>query len=266
MNDILKAILEKSESKVINESMIQEVTKAFNEEVEKQATLKVNEKLDAERKVIEEGFDTMLKTAIKSIELDNQEKFNEAVDTEVEKQVKDKTDEVEAELKDKATKELDELKTLVIEKADFAIKTFVDENSSKWKDEVDVAKAKSMDEDFKELFELYGFKKDKLDESDEVAKVNVKLDESIKKINELNTLILDTKRTKAIDEAKAGLTTLQIDKFVSLIEGVEYVNESSFDSKVKTMLSAIGEVVDVKKVDEKIVDKKQSTYVPSINK
>lgn len=57
----------------------------------------------------------------------------------------------------------------------------------------------------------------------------------IDKVGELKEAVEDLQRTKIISEHSVGLTDTQVEKFETLLEGVEYGSDSIFQKKAKTI-------------------------------
>ena len=254
----LEKILEKSESKVIDEAFVNDIKKEFDIAVNEKAELKAKDILDEQKAEFDKSVDDLIETAIKTIEIENQEKFNESVEAEVEKQ----TTLIESKLEEKSKQELEELEEKVTLVLTHAIDTFVNENSSKWDDEVKVVKADALKEKFEGLAEEFGVQISTVDESTKISEVNSKLEEAVKEIYELKQKEILSKKENILKESKEGLSAPQSDKLDKLMEDVEFIDEKQYLDRIDLFKSALGDIKEsVKKVEDKTEDIKES-YVP----
>lgn len=237
MGDKLEEVLKKSESKVITPEFISEVKKSFDEAVDAKAIELSKDKIDEHNKLMEKSINDKVEASIKVYELEQKEKFDEAVESEV----TIKLEETKKELTESNEKELNELKIQVLEKADYAIKKFVDENTEVWEKEAELQEARAIKQDFNGLCESFGIKISSLDESDKLKEANSKLDEALVKIKDLESTSLDESKIKMLDEAKKELTAVKQDKLDELMKDVKFVDEKQFKDKIELFVSAINE-------------------------
>lgn len=71
--------------------------------------------------------------------------------------------------------------------------------------------------------------------SSKVAELESKLNEEIENNVALNSMLAESKKTEVLSSLTEGLTVTQAEKLVSLAEGINYKDEASFSSKVKTL-------------------------------
>ena len=256
---LLEEILKKSESKVIDESFVKEIKEAFDSAVSTKAESKATELFEAKEADYSKTLDEMVDTVAKSIQEDNKAKFNSEVESKVQEIVEAYGAELKTETEKELTESLATLEEKVFKYLDYGVKQFVEEAMPTWNKEKDVLKAKKLQEEFKDLAEVFGAKINTMNESDEIGKVNEELDKNIDTINALEDTIKGLKKDSMLKEAVLDLDVVKTDKFNSLMEAVVYVSESEFKSKIDLYKVA----VDSSKTPENVNEDKKDKITPS---
>jgi hypothetical protein len=166
-------------------------------------------------------------------------------ETAIKSKVKEVAEHIEADYNNKFDKEMSEAKDQLVEKVDSYL-TYVVEQ---WMKENEIALERGIKgeiaEDFigglKQLFEDHYI--DVPDEkynvleaqANKVEDLQKKLDEQIAKNVELNTGAKELMRKEIVSEASADLADTSKEKFVKLVEEIEYSSNEDFKKKVETV-------------------------------
>ena len=166
-------------------------------------------------------------------------------ETAIKSKVKEVAEHIEADYNNKFDKEMSEAKDQLVEKVDSYL-TYVVEQ---WMKENEIALERGIKgeiaEDFiaglKQLFEdhyidvpdeKYDVLEDQATKIDDLQKA---LDEQIAKNVELNTGAKELMRKEIVSEASADLADTSKEKFVKLVEEIEYSSNEDFKKKVETI-------------------------------
>ena len=166
-------------------------------------------------------------------------------ETAIKSKVKEIAEHIEADYNNKFDKEMSEAKDQLVEKEDSYLTYVVEE----WMKENEIALERGIKgeiaEDFigglKQLFEDHYI--DVPDEkynvleaqATKVEDLQKKLDEQIAKNVELNTGAKELMRKEIVSEASADLADTSKEKFVKLVEEIEYSSNEDFKKKVETV-------------------------------
>lgn len=238
LDEVFKSI----DSKLLENTDFQKaLTEAVDSLVLEKAETKAQELFESKEAEYTKALDEQLDVLVKTIEAEQQEKFNEAVADKVKTITEAYGAEVKVEAEAKLEEEVKTLKEQVQMYVNHAINEFVQEAEPAWVEEVHVLKANKIMESFVNLSESFGIDMLKLtgSNSDKITEMNESLDKAIHRSTELEKQINEMKKEKLLDEARKNLTAPQVDRFNSLMESVDYISESDFTSKIELYKSAI---------------------------
>lgn len=171
-------------------------------------------------------METVLEAAVASIVTQEREAIQESVDNKVNELMEAKT----AELDDTVSKYLD-----------YVVTEWVEDNRIAIESGLKLEMAESFFDGMKQLFVEHNVEvpegKEDLVASYEntITELEGKLNESTAKVIEMGSELEGHTKAQIVAEAADGLTDTQKEKFDSLIEGVEFSDESAFASKVQTI-------------------------------
>ena len=258
---MLKEILEKSESKVIDEAFIKEITEYTEKSINEKADLKATELLKEKEEEYQKTLDEMVKTVSETIKEEQLKKFNEAVEAKVLKETTEYTAMVKEEAEAGLAQSIQEMENENKSYLEYAVNQFIKESSPTWKEEVKVQKAEKLMEDFQDLAEAFGLKVESLDEDSKLSLANAENNKLLKEKEELELVISKQEKEKALDEAVKGLDSVKADRLTSLVEKniAEDSSVANFKSQLELFKSALG---DANIVEKKTV-KDNKEFVPS---
>lgn len=178
---------------------------------------------------------------------DLSEEFKEKAVTIFEAAVNAKVEMLRAEIEAESTKKLEEQVAEVTSKLSDQIDNYLNYVVEQWMEENEIAIESSLRTEITEEFigglrELFAenyieIPEDKLDVLDELAskveELEAKLNESINSNIELNKSVKDYAKQSIFAKVAEGLTVSQKEKFSSLAEGVDYVDEDSYAKKLQ---------------------------------
>ncbi len=241
--ELLKEVFANIDSKIFESEEVQtKITEAFEKRVDEKANEKANELFESKEAEYLTSLDEQIKAVRESIELDQKEKFNGAVETKVQELLEAKV----AEITEKSEKEVEEQITEMLAKnkkfIQHSVQQFVDEAMPVWQQEKAVLESAKLKEEFTTLAEAFGLSISKLDESEELTKANKSLEESIDTISTLKESISKMECEKILNESKEGLTSPQFDKLVKLMESVETVDIEAYANKLGLYKATLGDV------------------------
>lgn len=258
--DKIEKLFESIDAKVLTPEVKESLVKSFNESVKSKAKVLAEEKFNSLEEEYAKSIDDMIATASKTIMVEQEEKLQEMAEAKA-KEISDAycanlQEEAEAKLND----EIDTLKESFNKYIAYAAQQFIEENEAKWLQEEEVQKANDIQESFIRFAKGFGVELSHITESKDETKVE--LDKAI----EANTkLVEEVKRLNKeimLDEAVEGLTTVQSDRFMKLMEEVKFESEKQFKDKIELYKSAIVESkIEKKEVIDESKDKQN--YKPS---
>ena len=239
----LKEILEKSESKVLDESIIVEIEKHFNDKLDEKAESKAQELFEAKEKEYQDSLDEMVKTVSETIKEELKENFDKEVDAKSKEICEAYTVYIQEEVDKEMKVQLDEITSRNKSYLEHSVQAFVDEALPVWEAEVKVQKADQLMKDFKELSEAFGVKVESLDEDTKISEANEKINKMLETEITLKKEVLDLKKKEVLQEALKGLDTVKVDRINSLLEkeSLDEVSLEDYTNKVELYKNAVGD-------------------------
>lgn len=241
----------------------------------------MGEEVEVEDSIVEAQIDTSaeLDALVESeATLSDEFKAKTAVifEAAVKSKLSEEVDRIEAQYKEELAEEIASTKSELVEKVDsylnYVVETWMEENQVAIQNGLRTEIAETFMDKMKDLFvESYiEVPESKVDLVDELAE---SVEELESRLNETTQKVIDTteelevyKRDTIIREASRDLAETQVEKLKSLVEGVDFDDEESFASKVKTIKESYftKEIVDGDEVEQVVEDADQEVEVSSV--
>lgn len=258
-----KALLLEAMSKINENVMTPEVKKTIVEAFDSAVEIKANEKLESLQESIVSAVESHLETIAKAHVYD----LNENMKNASAEMAKELSEAYAADLQKELSAKFDFDTKCLIESVDRALQVAVNEAMEEIKPdvqaEVDVAKAKKIQESAIEFGRLFGIALQEAEKSEEEKDA---LEKEKAKAKDLEDEITTMKKDKVISEAVQDLTAVQAEKLKSLLESVPFVDVDGFKEKVSVMKSIVATKGEDKKTLRESVSDGASTKVASWKK
>jgi len=231
-----KALLLEAMSKINDNIMTPEVKKTIVEAFDSAVEIKANEKLESLQESIVSAVESHLDTIAKAHVYD----LNESLNSSSSALAKELSEAYANDLKKELTAKFDFDTKCLIESVNRALQVAVNEAMEEIKpdaqNEVDVAKARKIQESAVEFAKMFGLALHEAEKSDEEKDA---LEKEKAKAKELEDEINTMKKDKVVTEAVLDLTAVQAEKLKTLIESVEFSDIDTFKTKVDVMKSIV---------------------------
>jgi hypothetical protein len=197
-------------------------------------------------------------------------------ETAVKSKLSEEVDRIEAQYKEELAEEIASTKSELVEKVDsylnYVVETWMEENQVAIQNGLRTEIAETFMDKMKDLFvesyiEVPESKVDLVDElAESVEELETRLNETTQKVIDTTEELEVYKRDTIIREASRDLAETQVEKLKSLVEGVDFDDEESFASKVKTIKESYftKEIVDGDEVEQVVEDADQEVEVSSV--
>jgi len=194
----------------------------------------------------------------------------------VKSKLSEEVDRIEAQYKEELAEEIASTKSELVEKVDsylnYVVETWMEENQVAIQNGLRTEIAETFMDKMKDLFvesyiEVPESKVDLVDElAESVEELETRLNETTQKVIDTTEELEVYKRDTIIREASRDLAETQVEKLKSLVEGVDFDDEESFASKVKTIKESYftKEIVDGDEVEQVVEDADQEVEVSSV--
>lgn len=197
-------------------------------------------------------------------------------ETAVKSKLSEEVDRIEAQYKEELAEEVASTKADLVEKVDsylnYVVETWMEENQVAIQNGLRTEIAETFMDKMKDLFaesyiEVPESKVDLVDElAESVEELETRLNETTQKVIDTTEELEVYKRDTIIREASRDLAETQVEKLKSLVESVDFDNEESFASKVKTIKESYftKEIIDGGEVEQVMEDADQEVEVSSV--
>lgn len=260
--ELLMEALSNVSSNVMSDTMKTQLSEAFDAAVESEVQKKRQSLVESMESKIEE-FSTVI---VESIVVDQKEKFEKAVEAKAKTLSESAINEATEEIRKAHEESMIQLAESIDALASETASAFLEENQINMTAEAQVLKANAIIESFGEFAGSFGLSLDELskDENEEIASLKESVEELQKERDELHSQFVATQIMKALDESTKGLSDLQKEKVLALVEAVEFSDYDSYKAKVDEYVAVFGKVRETpKSTPSKVTESKKSGYVPS---
>ena len=194
----------------------------------------------------------------------------------VKSKLSEEVDRIEAQYKEELAEEISSTKSELVEKVDsylnYVVETWMEENQVAIQSGLRTEIAETFMDKMKDLFtesyiEVPESKVDLVDElAESVEELETRLNETTQKVIDTTEELEVYKRDTIIREASRDLAETQVEKLKSLVESVDFDDEESFASKVKTIKESYftKEITDGEEVEQVMEDADQEVEVSSV--
>jgi hypothetical protein len=194
----------------------------------------------------------------------------------VKSKLSEEVDRIEAQYKEELAEEISSTKSELVEKVDsylnYVVETWMEENQIAIQNGLRTEIAETFMDKMKDLFvesyiEVPESKVDLVDElAESVEELETRLNETTQKVIDTTEELEVYKRDTIIREASRDLAETQVEKLKSLVESVDFDDEDSFASKVKTIKESYftKEITDGEEVEQVMEDADQEVEVSSV--
>jgi len=241
----------------------------------------MGEEVEVEDSIVEAQIDTSaeLDALVESeATLSDEFKAKTAVifEAAVKSKLSEEVDRIEAQYKEELAEEISSTKSELVEKVDsylnYVVETWMEENQIAIQNGLRTEIAETFMDKMKDLFtesyiEVPESKVDLVDElAESVEELETRLNETTQKVIDTTEELEVYKRDTIIREASRDLAETQVEKLKSLVESVDFDDEESFASKVKTIKESYftKEITDGEEVEQVMEDADQEVEVSSV--
>jgi len=241
----------------------------------------MGEEVEVEDSIVETQVDTSaeLDALVESeATLSDEFKAKTAVifEAAVKSKLSEEVDRIEAQYKEELAEEISSTKSELVEKVDsylnYVVETWMEENQIAIQNGLRTEIAETFMDKMKDLFvesyiEVPESKVDLVDElAESVEELETRLNETTQKVIDTTEELEVYKRDTIIREASRDLAETQVEKLKSLVESVDFDDEDSFASKVKTIKESYfkKEIIDGEEVEQVMEDADQEVEVSSV--
>jgi len=194
----------------------------------------------------------------------------------VKSKLSEEVDRIEAQYKEELAEEISSTKSELVEKVDsylnYVVETWMEENQVAIQSGLRTEIAETFMDKMKDLFtesyiEVPESKVDLVDElAESVEELETRLNETTQKVIDTTEELEVYKRETIIREATRELAETQVEKLKSLVDGLDFDDEESFASKVKTVKESYfsKEITDKGEVEQIIEDADETSEVSSV--